>query len=390
MAITTSNLSGVVINEVGTSPSTGDLDLNGSGATNSGDEFIEFYNTSGSSVDISGWQVWDLSAFALADAATGMVHSFAPGTILGAGERIVVADAEGGTGGALGIPNAVYMQPGASGALGTPTFMSLTDGDMIILYNPNTDEYVQFAGEDADAADQAVVDTYFGGSTLIGTIERGLEDNTGNSAQRQTDGDDTWIDAPQTPGAANCFLTGTLIAQSSGEIPVEALRGGDEILGANGEFLTVKWIGRQTVSTRFGPADRLRPVRFAIGSLGNGLPHSELTVTADHAMLVDGVLCNASTLVNGATITRAPLAEMGESYTVYHIETEAHEIILANGAATETYIDHTSRRAFDNYAEYEALYGDETAMQELPIPRISSARQLPVAIRNMLNKKGAA
>ncbi len=125
-------------------------------------------------------------------------------------------------------------------------------------------------------------------------------------------------------------------------------------------------------------------MRFAAGSLGDGLPHSDLTVTADHAMLVDGVLCNASALVNGTTISRVPLAEMGDSYTVYHIETEAHEIILANGAATETYIDHTSRRVFDNHAEYAALYGDEPEMQELPLPRATCFRMLPPSIRAKL------
>jgi hypothetical protein len=144
------------------------------------------------------------------------------------------------------------------------------------------------------------------------------------------------------------------------------------------------------VSTRFGPAERLMPVRFAAGSLGDGLPSSDLTVTADHGMLVGGVICHAGALVNGTTITRVPLAEMGETYTVYHVETEAHEIILANGAPAETFIDNVSRRAFDNYAEFEALYGDVPEMQELPYPRAMSARQVPQAIRARLAWKAVA
>ena len=187
-----------------------------------------------------------------------------------------------------------------------------------------------------------------------------------------------------------CFLPGSLIATPQGETRVEELRMTDQVLTAVGDAIPVKWIGRQTVSTRFNTADRLRPVRFAAGSLGNGLPHSHLTVTADHAMLVDGVLCNASVLVNDVTIIRVPLEEMGESFTVYHIETETHEIILANGAETETYIDHTSRRAFDNYAEYEALYGDEPEMTELRLPRITTRRQLTDQIRHFLNSAQAA
>ena len=210
---------------------------------------------------------------------------------------------------------------------------------------------------------------------------------------------------------AVCFLPGTLIATPSGDRRVEDLVPGDPVLVEDvssvqatwlgrigrglrrrlgyGRAVPVKWLGRQTVSTRFGPAERLMPVRFAAGSLGGGggqplLPHSDLTVTADHAMLVDGVLCEAGALVNEMTITRIPLSEFGESYTVYHVETEDHEIILANGAPAETFIDNISRRAFDNYAEFEKLHGDQPEMNELPHPRASNARHLPARIRKRL------
>ena len=187
-----------------------------------------------------------------------------------------------------------------------------------------------------------------------------------------------------------CFLPGSLIATPDGAIAVEDLQIGDWLKTDAGCLVPVKWIGRQTVSTRFGPAERLMPVRFAAGSLGEGLPHSDLTVTADHGMLVDGVICHAGALVNGTTITRVPLAEMGETYTVYHIETEAHEIILANGAPAETFIDNVSRKVFDNYAEFETLYGDVPEMRELSYPRAMSARQVPARVTARLNEVFAA
>ena len=187
-----------------------------------------------------------------------------------------------------------------------------------------------------------------------------------------------------------CFSAGTLIATPHGERRVESLIIGETIVTQDGREVFVKWVGRQRVMTRFGPAERLMPVRFAAGSLGEGLPHTDLTVTADHGMLIDGVICQAGALVNGTTITRVPLDEMGEAFTVYHIETEAHEIILANGAPAETFIDNVSRRVFDNFAEFEALYGDVPEMEELPYPRAMSARQVPMGLRAKLGLQRAA
>ncbi|WP_127562584.1 Hint domain-containing protein [Nioella ostreopsis] len=187
-----------------------------------------------------------------------------------------------------------------------------------------------------------------------------------------------------------CFAEGTGIATSTGDVAVETLSIGDTVLNADGAEVAVKWIGRQTVKTMFKPAERVAPVRFAAGSLGEGLPVTDLTVTADHGMLVSGIICHAGALVNGTTITRVPMKELGESYTVYHVEAENHEIILANGAPAETFIDNVSRRVFDNFAEFEALYGDVPEMEELPYPRAMSARQVPQKVRGTLDSRCVA
>ncbi|WP_071690095.1 Hint domain-containing protein [Nioella sediminis] len=200
----------------------------------------------------------------------------------------------------------------------------------------------------------------------------------------------TVIPTFNTADFTTCFLGGTSISTPDGSAYVESLQIGDWIVTHDGSVVPVKWIGRQTVVAAFRPAERLMPVRFAAGSLGDGLPHTDLTVTADHGVLIEGVICHAGALVNDTTITRVPLSEIGETYTVYHIETEDHEIILANGAPAETFIDNVSRRVFDNYAEFEALYGDVPEMEELPYPRAMSARQVPVAIKVRLDGKAVA
>lgn len=181
-----------------------------------------------------------------------------------------------------------------------------------------------------------------------------------------------------------CFLAGTAIATPLGATAVEVLRIGEEIRTHAGKTVRVKWVGRQTVSTRFGPAERLRPVRVAAGALGPGQPARDLLLTADHALLIDGILINAGALVNGAGVDWVGLAELGDSFTVYHVETDAHDVILAEDMPAESFVDYATRRAFDNFAEYQRLYGDEPAISEMPFARISSARQVPAAIRRRL------
>jgi len=187
-----------------------------------------------------------------------------------------------------------------------------------------------------------------------------------------------------------CFLAGTCIATPTGWTAVEDLNVGDSVATASGATARVRWIGRQAVSTRFGPAERLMPVRVRAGALGPDLPRRDLLLTADHGLLIDGLLINAGALVNGGTVEWVPLAEFDGGYTVYHVETEAHEFILADGAPAETYIDYTARTSFDNYRDYVALYGSDRVIPEMPVPRVSAARLVPAAIRARLGIADAA
>ncbi|MBS7542065.1 Hint domain-containing protein [Ancylobacter oerskovii] len=194
----------------------------------------------------------------------------------------------------------------------------------------------------------------------------------------------------QPPGSAPemnvedffCFLSGTMIATPTGDVAVEDLAIGDLVLTATGVAVPVKWIGMQTVVSRFGMPERRRPVLVSAGALGADLPARDLKLTADHALLLDGVLVQAGALVNQTTIRHMTTAELGARFTVYHVELENHELVLAEGVAAETFVDNVSRRRFDNYAEFEALYGTERqGTGEMDLPRVKSARQLPIEIR---------
>ena len=194
-----------------------------------------------------------------------------------------------------------------------------------------------------------------------------------------------------TTGFTVCFAAGTLIATPTGDTKVEELKIGDMVRNSDGQDVPIKWVGRQTIHKLFaGP--RMQPVRIRAGALGGGLPYSDLTVTADHGMVFpssseavgenkqNGYVINASALVNGDTIDFVAMAELDDSFTVYHIETEDHDVILANGAATETFVDAAGRANFDNHQEYLDLYRVERIIPEMQVSRICSARLVPKSV----------
>lgn len=181
--------------------------------------------------------------------------------------------------------------------------------------------------------------------------------------------------------ATPCFLTGTRIATPCGTTQIEDLSIGDPVLTADGGQTQVLWVGYRRVDARLAPRAWREVVEIAPGALGHGLPVAPLRLTGDHALMIDGMLVNAAALVNGVGIDWATPATLEGGYTVWHVETAAHEVIVAEGAPCESYIDYVGRLSFDNADEYLALYGADRRMSEHPAPRITSARQLSPALR---------
>ena len=72
-------------------------------------------------------------------------------------------------------------------------------------------------------------------------------------------------------------------------------------------------------------------------------------------MYLDGVLIEAKDLVNGVSIVQA---ERVDKVEYFHVELETHDVIIAEGALSESFIDDDSRGMFHNAHEYRALYPD--------------------------------
>ena len=64
-------------------------------------------------------------------------------------------------------------------------------------------------------------------------------------------------------------------------------------------------------------------------------------------------------------------------------------MLLAEGAATESFVDNVDRMSFINWAEHEAL-GSLAPIEEMDYPRAKSHRQVPLAVQVLLAGRLAA
>jgi hypothetical protein len=179
-----------------------------------------------------------------------------------------------------------------------------------------------------------------------------------------------------------CFLIGTKIETASGSVAVEEISIGDLLKTGSGDLRSVKWIGRRGYGAPFVASNpHLRPIRFRTGALGGGLPQRDLLVSARHAMYIDGMLLPAEALVNGVSIVRDdPTGDV----TYFHIELDTHDIILAEGAPSETFVDDDSRGMFHNAAEYRMLYPSSvTVSARYCAPRVEEGEAVEVIRRRL-------
>jgi hypothetical protein len=156
-----------------------------------------------------------------------------------------------------------------------------------------------------------------------------------------------------------CFAAGTRIATADGETSVEDLAEGDLVVtltGADRTLAPVTWIGYRRVDLAAHPRRELvAPVRIQRGAFGDNMPHTDLVVSPDHALFVDGKLVVARLLINGMTITQ-DLDVRAVEY--YHVELPQHAILLAEGLPAESYLDTGNRAMFSNAGLALVLHPD--------------------------------
>ncbi|SHI30430.1 Hint domain-containing protein [Wenxinia saemankumensis] len=203
-----------------------------------------------------------------------------------------------------------------------------------------------FGGNGGDHVDGGAGGDDFDTLDLTGS---GVDFITYTSADRE-DGIVTFLDGStmtfeEIENVVPCFTPGTLIATPRGERRVEDLREGDRIITRDNGIQEIRWAGRKEMSgAALQKARHLQPVLIKAGALGNGLPERDITVSPNHRLLVSGdktqlyfeeseVLAAAKHLVGLPGIHQ--VEAMSVSYI--HFMFDRHEVVLSNGAWTESF-----------------------------------------------------
>ena len=143
---------------------------------------------------------------------------------------------------------------------------------------------------------------------------------------------------------AVCFSAGTVIATPDGARRVETIRAGDLVMTMDHGVQPVIWSGGLRVSAKvMRDAPGLRPIRFAAGSLGPGVPAQPLEVSAQHRIMLRSVVAermfgSPEALIPAHKLLALPGVERcAPSDTHYvHLLLPRHEILFANGAPAES------------------------------------------------------
>ncbi len=142
-----------------------------------------------------------------------------------------------------------------------------------------------------------------------------------------------------------CFLEGTMIATPAGEVPVERLTAGDAVSTLRGKARRISWVGAGRVLATRGRRTAATPVIVRKSALADNVPYRDLRITKGHSLYIDDVLIPVEYLVNHRSIA---WDDRAQEVTVYHIELETHDVLLANGVPAESYRDDGNRWLFQN------------------------------------------
>jgi len=175
-----------------------------------------------------------------------------------------------------------------------------------------------------------------------------------------------------------CYRRGSRILTERGSIAVEDLRIGDRVVTASGGLRPVVWLGHRAIDCRrYRNARTVWPVRVAANAFAEGRPARDLWLSPGHSVAIDDVLMQIRALVNGRSVAQIETAEV----EYWHVELDAHDILLAEGLPAESYLDCGNRCDFSNGGEFVAAHPDFAPRQwrETCLPLVEDGPQIGAA-----------
>jgi hypothetical protein len=197
------------------------------------------------------------------------------------------------------------------------------------------------------------------------------------------DGEVTITEVP-TP----CYCTGTRILTERGEVAVEDLKIGDQVITLLNNAVPIKWIGHRDVNCERHPApESVWPMVVRADAFGPGMPRRDLWLSPGHNVVSEGVLIPISSLRNGRTVEQVRQPSVG----YWHVELDTHDIIVADGLPAESYLDTGNRCAFSNGGAFIEQHPDFRPKHwaQTCLPLIHEGHEITQSRRLLLERAAA-
>ncbi|MDF3624943.1 Hint domain-containing protein [Acetobacteraceae bacterium LMG 32668] len=214
----------------------------------------------------------------------------------------------------------------------------------VITDNGGNSRTITLNGSDGNPVAEYTVTIASGANVPAGVYNNAVDspDLSTNPLQITYSNGNTYIGA--------CFLAGSMISTPDGDVAVEDIKLGDEVIAfdwKSGQNIVrpVVWTGKTHVNVRHGLSDDMSgyPIRVLKDAIADGVPYKDMLITAEHSLFFEGKFVPARMLVNGRSIF---YDKSITSYDYYHVETEQHSVIMADGMLTESYLDTGNRHTF--------------------------------------------
>ncbi|MDB2369142.1 Hint domain-containing protein [Octadecabacter sp.] len=223
----------------------------------------------------------------------------------------------------------------------------------------------------------------------------------GSSLETADGGATYFTQTTPDPNNVVCLTTGAAVQTKNGLVNVEDLAEGMQILTYEGEYQVLRKVfSRKVREVDLKENQKLFPVRICAGALGNGSPTQDLLVSRQHRMLVSSPIVKRMFDKTNVLIASVRLISLPgifvdgsiKNIKYFHLLFDRHEVIFANGAATESLflgVEAMKSLPIQSKEELRAIFPDlmgsfESHSSKYYVPSIQRQRQL--VMRHLKNQ----